>query len=106
MWDDVRIENIEAMRLREGIDDVELREDIGALAVGDLVRLTLLPRDRSLAGETLVVRITDIHGSSFWGKLIRRPTSKGLADLRIGAPLAFTADHIHSLPKGRPAHGH
>ena len=106
MWDDVHIENIEAMRLREGIDDVELREDIGALAVGDLVRLTLLPRDRSLAGETVVVRITDIRGASFRGQLIRRPAAKGLAGLRTGVPLAFTADHIHSLPKGRPAHGH
>src|SRR5437764_5227311 len=104
MWDDVLIENIEALRRREGIDDVELREDIRALAVGDLVRLTLLPRDRSLAGETLVVRITDISGSSFQGKLARRPASKGLADLRTGVAIPFTADHIHSLPKGRPAH--
>src|SRR5689334_17596609 len=106
MWDDVQIENIEAMRLREGIDDVELREDVRALAVGDLVRLTFVPRDKSFAGETLVVRITAVSGASFRGKLAGRPASKGLSELRVGAPLAFTAAHIHSLPKGRPAHGH
>ena len=106
MANTVQIENIEAMRRREGIDDVDLREDISALAVGDFVRLTLLPREQSLAGETLLVRITGIRGSSFEGRLADRPASKGLADLRTGAALVFTADHIHSLPKGRPAHGH
>ena len=34
----VLIENIETMRLREGIDDVELRAGVRRLAVGDVVR--------------------------------------------------------------------
>jgi len=106
MWDPRLIEDIDAMRRREGIDDVELREDVGALAVGDFVRLTLLPRDRSFAGETLSVRITGIHGSTFQGKLADPPASKGLAELRVGTPLVFSAAHIHSIPKGRPAHGY
>ena len=38
----VEIENIEEMRLREGIDDVELRENIRSLKIGDVVRLTVL----------------------------------------------------------------
>jgi len=106
MTNTVRIENIEEMRRREGIDDVTLRDDIRALAVGDFVRLTLIPREPFSGGETLLVQITAISGASFQGQLARRPASKGLASLRTGAPLAFTADHIHSLPKGRPAHGH
>jgi len=106
MANSVLIENIEAMRRREGIDDIDLREDIGALAVGDFVRLTLVPREPAAAGETLLVEITGIRGSSFEGRLADRPASKALASLNSGAPLAFTADHIHSLPKGRPAHGH
>src|SRR5437764_1036180 len=38
----VKIEDIEEMRQRQGIDDAELREAIRGLEVGDLVRLTLL----------------------------------------------------------------
>ena len=38
------IENIEEMRRREGIDDVELREAIRGLRVGDFVRLRLQKR--------------------------------------------------------------
>jgi len=106
MTNTVRIENIEEMRRREGIDDVELRDDIRALAVGDFVRLTLLSREPSGGGEALLVRITDISGTSFRGQLAGRPASKGLAGVRTGVPLAFTADHIHSLPKGRSAHDH
>jgi len=48
----VEIEDIEGMRQREGIDDVELREAVARLVVGDLVRLTLLPAPGARAGET------------------------------------------------------
>ena len=99
----VEIENIEEMRRREGIDDVELREGIRGLRVGDFARLTL--RAGAKAAETVVVRITGICGSAYQGRLARQPTSAGLAHLRVGAPVAFAADHIHSLPKGWPAHG-
>ena len=106
MGNPVRIENIDAMRRREGIDDVELSEDIRGLAVGDFVRLTLLIGDPPVASETVVVRITAIDGPVFRGALDRRPVAKGLSELRAGSPLAFTATHIHSIPQGRPTHEH
>ena len=101
----VRIQDIEAMRRREGIDDVELRQEIRALTVRDFVHLTLLTGDASFAGETVLVRITDVRGSSFRGSVVRRPTAKGLTDIQAGSPVTFTADHIHSLPRQRSAPG-
>ena len=100
----IGIENIEGMRLRASIDDAELREAIRCLQVGDSVKLTLLAGAPSLTGETLVVRITHIRGHSFRGQLAARPASAGLSELRAGAPVAFTAAHIHSLPGSQPAH--
>jgi hypothetical protein len=97
----VEIEDIERRRLREGIDDVELREEIRGLQVGDVVKLTFLTGPTSF--ETLSVRITRITGSAFRGKLAARPASAGLSNLRVGSAVAFTAAHIHSLPIGRPA---
>jgi hypothetical protein len=98
----VEIENIEEMRRQEGIDDDELREHIRRLAVGDLVRLTLLTG--ATRPETVTVRITDIDGMEFRGRLASQPRSAGLAKLRLGSRLVFTAAHIHSLAKGRPPH--
>jgi hypothetical protein len=98
----IRIENIEEMRRQEGIDDVELREDIRQLAVADLVRLTFLTGTNPPAGETLTVRITSIRGHSLRGKLISKPASAGLSELRVGMPVLFTTEHIHSIPGGRP----
>ena len=60
----VEIENIEEMRCRQGIDDVELREAIRGLRVGDVVRLTFLAGAGSSAGETLSVRVTSIRGNA------------------------------------------
>src|SRR5690349_10219391 len=94
----VEIENIEALRYREGIDDVELREEIRCLEIGDFVKLTFLPT-AATGGETLLVRITHIQGRNFQGTLARKPASKGMSKLRAGAAIAFTAAHIHSLPK-------
>jgi hypothetical protein len=101
----VRIENIEELRRREGIDDVELREDVRALGVGDLVRVTLLTDDPAFSGETVTVRLTGINGSTFQGTLASRPAAKGLHNLRAESPVAFTTAHIHSVLKGRPEHG-
>ncbi len=101
MGEPVQIENIEEKRRRVGIDDVVLQADIRALAVGDLVKLTLLTGTASFAGETVLVRITNIRGSAFRGRLAVRPTSPGLAGLRVGSAVAFRAAHIHSLPRGR-----
>src|SRR5262245_52563579 len=98
----ILIEDIEQMRRREGIDDIELRDGVRALAVGDQVRLTLLAGDDGFAGETVVVRITEIRGAAFSGKLTRRPVAKCLADLPAGLRLDFRAGHIHSILRARP----
>jgi hypothetical protein len=100
----VEIENIDDMRRREGIDDVELRQAIRALHVGDSVRLTFLTGMKPFAGETLLVRITRIRGKAFRGKLVNRPAFDGLAKLRVGSPVTFTGDQIHSIPKELPNH--
>jgi hypothetical protein len=99
----VEIENIEQRRCSLGIEDVELREAIRGLRVGDYVKLTILSDTKSSAGETLLVRITRISGSEFRGKLTDAPPASCL--LRVGSSLAFTADHIHSLGKGRLSRG-
>jgi hypothetical protein len=101
----VQIENIEAMRRREGIDDVELREEIRGLAVGDLVMLTFLTGMRSPAAETLLVRITRISDGVFHGKLAGRPASLGLSELRVGSAVHFMTAHIHSIPKTQSTSG-
>jgi hypothetical protein len=103
MRNPIAIENIEDLRRRQGIDDVELRAEIRGLQIGDFVKLTFLPDTKSLTGETLRVRITSIRGSAFRGKLADRAASGALAKLRVGAPVTFTTDHIHSVPKSQPA---
>lgn len=91
----VEIENIEEIRRQEGIDDVELRIEIRGLKAGDFVKLTFLGDTKSF--ETLMVRITSIRGSTFRGKLVDKPTSAALRKLEVGAAVAFTTAHIHSL---------
>jgi hypothetical protein len=98
----IDIENIEEMRQREGIDDVELRTEIRGLKAGDFVRVTLLAGATSV--ETLLVRITSIRGPAFRGKLVDGPTCAGLSQLHVGSQVAFTTAHIHSLSKRPPAH--
>lgn len=95
----IEIENIEDMRRSAGIDDVELRNAIRTLRVGDVVMLTLLARPAPVAGETLSVRITRIQDHGFRGKLTRGPASAALSQLRAGSSVRFTRDHIHSIPK-------
>jgi hypothetical protein len=106
MRNSVEIENIEELRRLEGIEDVELRQEIRGLNVGDSVRLTFLAGATSLARETLLVRITRIDGYTFRGKLAKSPASTGLANLRAGSFVAFTTAHIHSLAKGQLSHEH
>jgi hypothetical protein len=101
MPQDFEIENIEEMRRAEGIDDVALREEVRRLKVGDFVNLTLLVPSKAFAGETLVVRITSIRGGSFRGKLAERSAPRGVAGLKVGTALVFTAGHIHSVVKSR-----
>jgi hypothetical protein len=97
----IEIENIEQMRLREGIVDFELRDQIRGLQIGDLVKVTLLAMAK---GETVLVQITSIRGNGFRGKLTRRPVSASLSKLRAGLPIAFTKAHIHSIPKEQLNH--
>ncbi len=97
MRNPIEIENIEEMRRKEGIEDVELWEEIRGLQVGDIVNLTFLAGPHT--SETLLVRITSIRGSALRGKLANGPTSKGLSRLRAGLSVAFTTAHIHSLPR-------
>jgi hypothetical protein len=105
MRNPVEIENTEQLRRREGIDDAELRADVAGLCVGDVVNLTFLSKVKPFRGETLPVRITRIRGAAFRGTLAATPASSGLAHLRAGWPVAFHADHIHSLAKGKVSHG-
>jgi hypothetical protein len=99
------IENIEQMRLRQGINDEELREIIRGLRVGDLVKLTFLTTTMTCSGETLSVRVTQISGDTFLGKLADSPALPALSKLRRGSSVAFKTEHIHSVPKGLQVHG-
>ncbi len=97
MRNPVEIEDIEAMRRREGIEDVELRQAIRQLGIGDFVKVTLVTSPLSF--ETLLVRITRVRGSTFRGKLAHKPVSSGLSQLPVGAAIAFTTTHIHSVER-------
>ena len=83
----VEIENIEEMRRRVGIDDVELRQAIRGLRIGDYVKLTLRTGATSSAGEVFLVRITRIRGPEFRGKLADRLASPARSGLRAGSSL-------------------
>jgi hypothetical protein len=98
----VEIENIDELRRRQGIDDVDLRRAICRLQVGDHVKLTFLIGNGSFAGETLPVRITSIRGKALRGKLANTPALTGLSRLRAGSAVAFTADQIHSIANHAP----
>src|SRR4051812_26246795 len=90
MRDSVAIENIEALRRLEGIDDVELREEIRGLEIGDRVNLTLVAGGKAPAGETLLGRVTRIRGPPFRGKLATQPAPPRPSQPRVGAARAFT----------------
>jgi hypothetical protein len=98
----VTIENIDELRKQEGIDDVELHDEIRRLRVGDYVRLTFLTDGKPFTGETLFVRITSIKDSAYRGKLAGDPTLTGLGELHAGSSVSFTADHIHSISREPP----
>ena len=98
----IQLENIEQLRQRAGIEDIELRKEIRELGVGKFVKLTLLTSPTT--SESLLVRITSIRGDNFRGKLVNSPAAAGLSKLRDGSPIVFATDHIHSLPKVQLAH--
>jgi hypothetical protein len=70
MRDEVEIEDIDEMRRREGIDDIELRAEIRRLRVGDVVRLTFHAGTKPRVSQTLLVRVVRITGSKYRGKLV------------------------------------
>jgi len=94
------LENIEEMRRLAGIEDVELLEEIRRLAVGDLVRLTLLSGTKAPAGVSMLIRITRIRDGQFRGTVAEQPAAGAPP---IDSPVVFAAAHIHSVAKGRPA---
>jgi hypothetical protein len=96
------LEDIEALRQRQGIDDVELREAIGGLRVGHVVRLTFRTEAKGFGGETLRVQVTRIRGHTIRGKLVQAPVAAALANLGSGVLIDFTAAHVHSILKGAP----
>jgi hypothetical protein len=99
MRNPAEIENIEELRRRQGIDDDELRQEIERLEVGDTVKLTFLFGRNPPSAETLSVRITSMRGMAFRGKLASKPDAIGLAKLRLGATIVFSAADIHSIPR-------
>src|SRR5262249_54840402 len=103
MLNPVAIEGVQTMRRPQGRNDVQLRQRIRGLRVGDLVKLICLSAMEVYGGETLLVRITRIQGSAVCGRLVSAPTSAGLPGLRVGSPLAFSAAHIHAIPQRRPS---
>jgi len=86
----IEIENIEEMRRQQGIEDVELAEEIRGLKVGHVVLLTFLSSARCF--EMVPVRITQKNGIAFHGKLVRASSIFGR-----GKKVEFTIAHIHSV---------
>jgi hypothetical protein len=100
----VEVEDIAKMRHEQGIEDVHLWQEIAGLNAGDFVKLTLLTSNRT--SETVTVRITSVSGSAYRGKLIKKPISAALSDLKAGRLLTFTAGQIHSVVRKRDSLGY
>jgi hypothetical protein len=90
MSNQVQLENIEEMRRQQGIDDVELAAAIRRLKVGDIVKLTFLTGIHN--SETAPVRITQINGIAFRGKVMQT-----ISGVKRGKFIEFTISHIHSV---------
>jgi len=95
----LEIEDIQQLRWKQGIEDLELHAESSGLQVGDSVNLTFRADKESFAGETLLVRITSINGCAFPGKLAAKPARISLSELRVGSLVRFRATHIHSIAK-------
>jgi hypothetical protein len=104
MEEAVAIQNIEQMRRLAGIEDVELRDQVAGLRVGDRVRITFLAGTGK--AETLSVCITAIRRGTFRGELTASASSPQLAAVRRGSAVTFNRAHIHSVPKCPPGTSH
>jgi hypothetical protein len=96
----VELENIEHLRRQQGINDIELRQEIRQLRVGDHVRITFLAIANPAHGETVVARITSIRANQFRGRLTAGPSTLGPCRFQTGSLVVFTRNHIHSVAKG------
>ena len=95
----IEIEDIRNLRALAGIDDPDLWEQVHRLRLGDCVLLTFLVAVPRSASETLAVRITEMDGRAFRGRVVVGPSSPGLtARLHRGSVVTFTEDQIHSVP--------
>src|SRR5262245_46303721 len=99
------IQDVEQMRQRVGIDDVELRDEVRRLRVGDLVKLTFLAG--AARAETLCVRSTSIRRGTFHVHPRPRPlraqeSPAGMS--RPNAPVAATEPKAgpHGWPNLEP----
>jgi hypothetical protein len=93
----VALENIAALRLKEGIVDHVLRHAIKRLKVGDFVKLTFLFGVGAATGETLSVRIIGVAPGVYRGELVERPASAALSEIKVGTSIEFAEVHVHSL---------
>jgi hypothetical protein len=93
----IEIEDIDARRRQEGIDDVDLQQAIGRLSAGDRVILTLVSDGEATIGESLVVRITRVCKSTLRGKVVETSPRNGRSRVRPGTALTFTRANIHSV---------
>jgi hypothetical protein len=98
----IEIENIDELRRCNGIDDIELHEEIDRLQIGDHVLLTFLSGTNLRA--TLPVRITRICSGQFRGRLAAPVARPELLGLRLNAMVAFTAGQIHSIARPQSEH--
>ncbi len=93
----MELENIHELRIAHGIDDADLQQDIQQLSVGDYVAITLLTGDDGIKGECIWVQITSINGHTFRAELTNRPICFEPDAARVGMPIEFGAEHIHSI---------
>lgn len=95
----IDLEDIDSMRLQLGVDDVDLRDRIKQLVVGDCVRLTFLSTIKG--NHTLMVRITSAKNGAFRGRLLQVPVKMAPSALRVGILIPFAAEHIHSIVRAK-----
>lgn len=93
-----RLENIQRLREEAGIDDVELQKEVGKLAVGDIVHLTILDTNVIRSGEVIDVEIQEIRGLKYRGVIVKTPSSPARCSELANQMIAFTREHIHSVP--------
>lgn len=91
----ILVENIEAARLRQGIDDVDLRGRISALTAEDRVRVSISGDGKIY--EEVSVRITSRKGERFRGKLATKVRQASLKSAAIGSTVFFEGNQIHSI---------